>query len=89
MNPLRVVVLSFAALPLARRRLLVCAAIAAALLMSMYVQLLHHSLARGDQLREVQRNAGKGGAKPAGAAETGKQPGLALPRLTAVAARPE
>jgi hypothetical protein len=51
MNPLR-------DLPLAQRQLLFVAAVVAVALLSLYVQLLHHSLARGEELREVQRVAG-------------------------------
>lgn len=71
MNPLRAYVL-LRALPLAQRQLLFFAAILAAALLSLYVQLLHHSLARGDELREVQRVAGI--RKPAKAAAPGTQP---------------
>ena len=51
MNPLR-------DLPLAQRPLLFVAAVVAVALLSMYVQLLHDSLARGEELREVQRVTG-------------------------------
>ena len=47
MNPLR-------ALPLAQRQFLFVATIVAVALLAMYVQLLHESLQRGDELREVQ-----------------------------------
>ena len=71
MNPLR-------ALPLARRQLLFFAAILAVALLSLYVQLLHQSLARGDELREVQRVAGI--RKATKAVAPGTQPGLVRTR---------
>jgi hypothetical protein len=56
---------AFRALPLAQRQLLFVAAVVAVALLSMYVQLLHDSLARGAELREVQRVTGA--RKPANA----------------------
>ena len=57
MNPSRAL-LALHALPLAQRRFLVVAAVVAVALLSLYVQLLHLSLVRGDELRAAQRNAG-------------------------------
>ena len=54
------------AMPLAQRQVLFVAAVVAMALLSMYVQLLHDSLQRGIELREVQRVAGiRKPAKPA------------------------
>lgn len=53
MNPLR----NLRAQATAHRQLLFVAAIAALALLSLYVQLLHASLERGHELREVQRTA--------------------------------
>jgi hypothetical protein len=72
MNPLRAFV-RLRALPLAQRQLLFFAAIVAVALLSLYVQLLHQSLARGDELRELQRSAGI--RKPAKAAAPSTPPG--------------
>lgn len=67
MNPLR-------ALPLAQRQLLFVAAVVAVALLSLYVQLLHESLERGAELREVQRTSGI--SKPAKAPARQTQAGL-------------
>jgi hypothetical protein len=56
MNTSRVL-LALQTLPLPQRRFLLFAAVMAVALLSTYVQLLHTSLARGDELREMQRNA--------------------------------
>jgi hypothetical protein len=56
MRPVRIVLWKGMALNLDQRFLLaVCAAFAASWLMMTYVQLLHESVARGDQLRAEQR----------------------------------
>lgn len=68
MNPFR-------ALPLAERQLLLVAAVAAVALLSLYVQLLHESMARGAELRETQFKPGIG--KSANATAPRKQPALA------------
>jgi hypothetical protein len=62
MNPLH----TLSTVPPIQRQVLFVAAVAAAALLSMYVQLLHTSLARGDELRELQRIAGiRKAVKPA------------------------
>ncbi len=71
MNPLR-------ALPLAQRQLLFVAAVLAVALLSLYVQLLHDSLARGDELRELQRISAI--SKPARATAPETQAGLVRAR---------
>jgi hypothetical protein len=66
MNPLHALPPFLAALPPAHRRLLLCAAIAAASLMSFYVHLLNDSMARAEQRHEVQRHtSSEAPAKPA------------------------
>jgi hypothetical protein len=56
MRPVRIVLWKGMALTLDHRLLLsICAALAASWLMMTYVQLLHESVARGDQLRAEQR----------------------------------
>jgi hypothetical protein len=56
MRPVRIVLWKGMAFNLDQRLLLaVCAALAASWLMMAYVQLLHESVARGDQLRADQR----------------------------------
>jgi hypothetical protein len=66
------------------RRLLLCAAVVAVALLSFYVQLLHDSLARGDELREIQRTTGL--HKPArtlASAAPGASPGAVTAQRTA------
>jgi len=47
-------------------RLLLCAAVMAVVLMTLFVDLLHDSVARGEQWREAQRNSEtRSSAKPA------------------------
>jgi hypothetical protein len=56
MHPSRVLS-AWHALPMPQRQFLLFAVVVAVALLSLYVQLLHTSLARGDELREVQRTA--------------------------------